>query len=423
MESPILGELLGKGTFGKVYRIKDKKQAIKYVTSDKITGLSELGELANLKRFDHPYILKCEGFTINRYKLGIILSLASGDIKDTIDKCKDRITHVVLTEWFYQIISAVYFLHKNGFYHCDIKPQNILFIHDKVVLADLGLLGKKDMPMNGWCQSYPSPQLLYSRSDVKQVLNVPDLAVFKLPSNEYQDDVWALGQTFYLMMPDLRHYLKVNINSYSNFIADRRNVLIKSNVPSMYIPLLMVLLEADPAKRSISLISLLDLDLFSNKKHLIDGNIVEVHNPRQVVFGDKSAFKHVLDTLLTAFKKIAVIDGDLVIQACDLLYRTYEFIAPLSTSEALKNYVNTILLVVLKINKRTVQHPLIPATPAMLKNEIDFVKWTNGHLSRKLISDFIKPDKYKIFINWLRANPEKYEQYDISQLTTLINGL
>lgn len=277
--------------------------------------------------------------------------------------------------------------------------------------------------MNGWCQSYPSPQLLYSRSDVKQVLNVPDLAVFKLPSNEYQDDVWALGQTFYLMMPDLRHYLKVDINSYSNFIADRRNVLIKSNVPSMYIPLLMVLLEADPAKRSISLISLLDLDLFSNKKHLVNGNIVEVHNPRQVVFGDKSAFKHVLDTLLTAFKKIAVIDGDLVIQACDLLYRTYEFIAPLSTSEALKNYVNTILLVVLKINKRTVQHPLIPATPAMLKNEIDFVKWTNGHLSRKLISDFIKPDKYKIFINWLRANPEKYEQYDISQLTTLINGL
>lgn len=146
METPMLGELLGKGTFGKVYRIKDNKQAIKYVTSDKITGLSELGELANLKRFDHPYILKCEGFTINRYKLGIILSLASGDIHDTIDKCKDRITHVVLTEWFYQIISAVYFLHKNGFYHCDIKPQNILFIHDKVVLADLGLLGKKICP-------------------------------------------------------------------------------------------------------------------------------------------------------------------------------------------------------------------------------------------------------------------------------------
>lgn len=78
--------------------------------------------------------------------------------------------------------------------------------------------------------------------------------VFELPSNEYQDDVWALGQTFYLMCPDVIDNLGVNFEGYDEFILDPEGVLLNSNIPHIYIPLLLMLLDPVAENRSFNLL-------------------------------------------------------------------------------------------------------------------------------------------------------------------------
>lgn len=417
-----LGPLLGKGSYGSVYRMTDstgKVLAIKYVNSDN-HGLKEVGELNNLKRFDHPYILKCLGFTVNTMRLGIILPLASGDMSITNGVCKHLMTDVVLTEWFYQLISAVHFMHKNGFYHCDIKPGNVLLVGDKVVLSDLGLVGKKGLDTANVCQSYMSPQLLLRRTGPLPP-GLVNSAVFKMPSNEYQDDIWALGQTFYLMIPNIKNYLTHKFPRYDAFITDRLTILQQSNVPEKYIPLLLKLLDPVPANRDFNLISLLHLDLFKHKTKLVDGNMTIVNNQRPVIFGTDALKVDFTNVLYRLLERFPTINNDLSIQACDLLYRTYEHVKHTLKSSALNmnNYIKTILMLVLKINNRDI---IVP-TPEMKILEINMLDWTNGNLSRTIISDFIDPSKYEVFIEWLKKNVEHYEQLSLDVMTQTINAL
>lgn len=163
MSGIVLGKQLGKGSYGTVYKIEGQDRAIKYIKSSGSTGLKELGELNNLKRFDHPNILKCLEFIVDSKQLSIILPFATSDML----KASDNRNDVQLTKWFYQIISAVHFMHANSFYHCDIKPANILLVNGNAVLADMGLVGKKNITTDDVCQSYTSPQLLYRREKVK----------------------------------------------------------------------------------------------------------------------------------------------------------------------------------------------------------------------------------------------------------------
>jgi len=422
MSSIILGPLLGEGIYGSVYKIKDKPYAIKYIMSDKY-GLDQLGELTNLKLFDHPNILKCVDFTISTKELGIILPLAQGDMSQLSELCGDVVKHSVITEWFFQLISAIHFLHKNNFYHCDIKLENTLFIDGNVVLSDLGLLGKKTVDTEDVCQTYTSPQLMYRRDKTTHILK--NKKIFVLPSNEYQDDIWALGLTLYLMIPDIKDLIGSELPSMDKFISDRENLLIKSRVPAKYIPLLLILLDPIPENRSLNLLSLLSLDLFKTKKNFVDGLMVNVDNSRPVVFGndiDKKKFLHVLTLVMDIgdFKR-SFYGAD--IQACDLLYRTYEFIKPaLKTKTDILNYVKTLIIIVFKSNnKQNLINVAINA--AMIKTEVKVVNWTDGHLSRTNISDFIDIAKYQTFIDWLMENPDKYEQYNLAKLTQIINDI
>ena len=41
--------------------------------------------------------------------------------------------------WAYQILQALAYMHKVGFFHRDMKPENLLVYRDVVKLADFGL--------------------------------------------------------------------------------------------------------------------------------------------------------------------------------------------------------------------------------------------------------------------------------------------
>ena len=113
--------LLGSGSFGKVYKVDGKDIAIKYVENDN-NGMRELGEVNLLTKFNHPNILKrFDELFILPNEIGICLPFASTDLYNAVrfGLTGDR------KQWIYELISGVNFIHKNGYYHCDIKAKNV----------------------------------------------------------------------------------------------------------------------------------------------------------------------------------------------------------------------------------------------------------------------------------------------------------
>lgn len=113
---------------------------------------------------------------------------------------------------FLQILDAVVHIHRQGIYHCDIKPENLLCKQEgdvvRVLLADFGCSVNKSIIYNygGYCNGtdlYLSPgkpfpffSLLnrrYSHCDLSECLP-PTVSIITLPD---ATDIWALGVCLY----------------------------------------------------------------------------------------------------------------------------------------------------------------------------------------------------------------------------------
>ena len=55
---------------------------------------------------------------------------------------KDRdkyLPEAKIRNWVFQIINSMAYIHKHGYFHRDMKPENLLVHNDTVKLADFGL--------------------------------------------------------------------------------------------------------------------------------------------------------------------------------------------------------------------------------------------------------------------------------------------
>ncbi len=69
-----------------------------------------------------------------------LLSLLQDEIgKQKIYRKRNQVTHSLPRNIVYQIASGLASMHKNGFFHRDMKPENLLIYNNVVKLCDLGL--------------------------------------------------------------------------------------------------------------------------------------------------------------------------------------------------------------------------------------------------------------------------------------------
>ncbi|KAJ5570484.1 Cytokinesis protein sepH [Penicillium hispanicum] len=145
-----LGDCLGKGAFGSVYRALNwntgETVAVKQI---KLVDLpkSELRvimlEIDLLKNLDHPNIVKYHGFVKSVETLNIILEYCENGSLHSIAKNFGRFPENLVGLYMSQVLHGLLYLHEQGVIHRDIKGANILTTKEGLVkLADFGVASR-----------------------------------------------------------------------------------------------------------------------------------------------------------------------------------------------------------------------------------------------------------------------------------------
>ncbi|XP_041896544.1 serine/threonine-protein kinase 36 isoform X1 [Corvus kubaryi] len=145
MENYHILEVVGEGSFGRVYKGRRKHSAqvvaLKFIPK---VGRSEK-ELKNLQReieivrdLHHPNIIQMLDSFETAKEVVVVTDYAEGELFQILEDDgsfpEDQVQTIAA-----QLISALYYLHSHRILHRDIKPQNILLAKDGVVkLCDFG---------------------------------------------------------------------------------------------------------------------------------------------------------------------------------------------------------------------------------------------------------------------------------------------
>ncbi|KAF8957280.1 hypothetical protein BDZ97DRAFT_1924766 [Flammula alnicola] len=145
-----LGDSLGKGAFGQVYRALNwatgETVAVKEIQLSNIPK-GELPEIMSeidlLKNLNHPNIVKYKGFVKTREFLYIILEFCENGSLHNISKRFGKFPESLVAVYISQVLEGLVYLHDQGVIHRDIKGANILTNKDGTVkLADFGVAAK-----------------------------------------------------------------------------------------------------------------------------------------------------------------------------------------------------------------------------------------------------------------------------------------
>ena len=191
---------LGKGGYGKVYEVKNKKsgeiRACKHLSKLSIKNLEKFQREINiLINSDHPNIIRIfEIFESQRSLYIVMEECKGGEIFDRIIEhiqSKQMYSEKDAAEMFRQVMSSIEYCHKNGICHRDLKPENLLYLNagpeknNPIRVIDFGL------------SQYISPDKKLSTKVGTAYYVAPEIL-----KGEYTEkcDVWSAGVILYIFL-------------------------------------------------------------------------------------------------------------------------------------------------------------------------------------------------------------------------------
>lgn len=189
----------GNGTFGTVYLAEDaigRRLAVKVVPRTGALPERELAGLKNYKDCRHTNLLAIHHIEITDSFICCTMDAADdlnrGQGEYLADTLGNRIRksgrrtgqeiHAMLED----LLQGLEYLHQHGLVHRDIKPDNILWVNGRAVLADAGLIAPSGKGSLAGSPGFISPQVLNGDS-------APAPA----------DDFYALGKVIYCALTGL----------------------------------------------------------------------------------------------------------------------------------------------------------------------------------------------------------------------------
>merc|ERR1711934_834861 len=148
-------EKIGEGTYGVVYRAKDKESgdivALKKVrmgNEDEGVPSTALREIALLKEIKHPNTVGLLDVESSESKLYLIFEFCDSDLKKYMNNIRGTLSAQLVKELMFQMVMGITYCHMHRLIHRDLKPQNILVDKKGVLkLADFGLARAFTIPI------------------------------------------------------------------------------------------------------------------------------------------------------------------------------------------------------------------------------------------------------------------------------------
>ncbi|XP_073447850.1 maternal embryonic leucine zipper kinase isoform X1 [Aquarana catesbeiana] len=239
-----LHETIGTGGFAKVklatHLLTGEKVAIKIMDKESLgDDLPRVKtEIDAMKNLSHQHVCRLYHVIETPKKIFMILEYCpGGELFDYII-AKDRLTEEEARVFFRQIVSAVAYIHSQGYAHRDLKPENLLIDEDQnLKLIDFGLCAKPkggmDYCLMTCCGSpaYAAPELIQGKAYIGS-----------------EADIWSMGVLMYALMCGYLPFDDDNV-----MVLYKRIMRGKYDIPRWLSPgsvlLLSQMLQVDPKKR------------------------------------------------------------------------------------------------------------------------------------------------------------------------------
>ncbi|CEF66278.1 Protein kinase domain and Serine/threonine-/dual specificity protein kinase, catalytic domain and Protein kinase-like domain-containing protein [Strongyloides ratti] len=178
---------VGDGTFGEVSLAKKldtgdivaiKRMKKKFYSWDEAMALREV---KSLKKLSHPNIIKLKEVLRENDTLYFVFEFMQENLYELM-KDRDRFfPENVIRNIIYQVLQGLSYMHKNGFFHRDMKPENIMCNGTELVkIADFGLAReiRSRPPFTDYVSTrwYRAPEILLRSTNYNSPI-----------------DIWAVG--------------------------------------------------------------------------------------------------------------------------------------------------------------------------------------------------------------------------------------
>ncbi|XP_076295598.1 cyclin-dependent kinase 2 [Lasioglossum baleicum] len=192
MDNFVKIEKIGEGTYGVVYKAKDKLtgklvalKKIRLETESEGVPSTAIREISILKKLTHPNIVQLFDVVDGDKHLYLVFEFLQQDLKKLLDSVKGGLDQALVKSYLFQLLNAISFCHLRCILHRDLKPQNLLIDREGYIkLADFGL-----------ARTFGVPVRTYTHEIITLWYRAPEILLgTKLYSNAV--DVWSLGCIF-----------------------------------------------------------------------------------------------------------------------------------------------------------------------------------------------------------------------------------
>jgi cyclin-dependent kinase len=186
-------ERVGEGTYGVVYKARDKTtgellalKKIRLEVEDEGIPSTAIREISLLKQLQHPNIVRLYDVVHTDKRLTLVFEFLDQDLKKYLDACGEGgLDAGTIKSFLYQLLKGIGYCHLHRVLHRDLKPQNLLINLDgELKLADFGLARAFGIPVRN-----------YTHEVVTLWYRAPDVL---MGSRKYstQVDIWSVGCIF-----------------------------------------------------------------------------------------------------------------------------------------------------------------------------------------------------------------------------------
>ncbi|XP_028921007.1 MAPK/MAK/MRK overlapping kinase isoform X4 [Ornithorhynchus anatinus] len=138
---------IGEGTFSEVTKMQSLRDGTYYACKqmkqhfESIEQVNNLREIQAMRRLNpHPNILTLHEVVFDRKtgSLALICELMDMNIYELIRGRRHPLSEKKIMNYMYQLCKSLDHMHRNGIFHRDVKPENILIKKDLLKLGDFG---------------------------------------------------------------------------------------------------------------------------------------------------------------------------------------------------------------------------------------------------------------------------------------------